>query len=762
MNKVLTGQSDKLRNWIVRAAEGPVILLLLLAVSFLLSGLSKGLPFSETLPDRKMISELCSLARPLAVGGTFCFLIVWFSLLTRPPGKTFSQNRLLTNGSFLFAAASFLSLYSSRQEVLWCFRYLLLFSAYLLCSLFLLNSCRDAVKELLKNREELEKRKKKSAEILARSQKKRLAASGFFLPSCGQETGGIGYIQADITAHKELEYQLQLDRKILENTEEAVVITDVDALIVDINTAYTRITGYKPQEIIGENPRVCQSGHHDKAFYEAMWKELLEIGEWAGEIWDRRKNGELYRKWLTINAVYDKAGNTINYIGIFADITEKRKVERQLKELLFYDPLTKLPNRTLFEELLTQALLNSQFHDDPLILLCLDLHRFKDINDTLGYKAGDDLLIQVSKRIRTCIRETDTVSRLCGDEFMVLLSEVKLTDCVGHLARRLLHVLQQPFHIAGEEVFIDACIGISVYPEDGRDAEILIRNADTAMNFAQKKGPGNYQYFRARMNENLLHRVTVERELRQALEHEGFILYYQPKYNLATGEISGAEALMRWRHPAKGIISPAEFIPVAEESSLILALGEWGLREACHQVKIWQEQGAGELPMAVNLSAKQFQDERLLPLVCEVLAENNIPPESLELEITESALMEEPDKAVQLIKDIRYLGVRIAIDDFGTGYSSLAYLKSFPVNTLKIDQVFIRDIVRDRNDAAIVTSVLSMAESMGLKVVAEGVETEGQLDVLKKMGCEEVQGYYFTKPLPPEGVAELLKRSSSC
>ncbi|MCI5143272.1 MAG: GGDEF domain-containing protein [Candidatus Electrothrix sp. ATG1] len=350
---------------------------------------------------------------------------------------------------------------------------------------------------------------------------------------------------------------------------------------------------------------------------------------------------------------------------------------------------------------------------------------------------------------------------MCGDEFMVLLSEMKLTDYVGHLARHVLHILQQPFHLAGEEVFIDASIGISVYPDDGQDGESLVRNAATAMNFAKKRGAGNYQFFRAQMNENLQHRVTIERELRHALENGEFILYYQPKWALATGRIAGVEALMRWRHPVKGIISPAEFVPVAEESSLILAIGEWGLREACCQVKVWQDEGLGPVPIAVNLSAKQFQDTQLLPLVIEALDENEIQPEALELEITESVLMNDPDTAAELIGDIRRLGVRIAIDDFGTGYSSLAYLKKFPVNTLKIDQAFITDIVRDNNDGAIVGSILSMAKTLHLKVIAEGVETKGQLELLRKMGCEEVQGYYFSKPLPPKGIAELLKKSPS-
>lgn len=780
---------------------------------------------STTVPAQGLGKGLRTLAQPLAIAGGLCFFIAWFALVHRSPQGIFYQNRFLAQSAFLFTLAPFLGLYAFHWEMLWWFGHLVLFCAYLLCSLFLLGSCHDEIKKLWQRSQELETTNKRFTAILEHSpsfialkdadgrfvmvnegfahfwglrgkdiigkveenilparqgkirgsdalrgqkkyeetlwvndEKKVLVTSRFPLTSCEQEDGGFGYIQTDITDRKELEYQLQLDQKIMENTEEAIVITDADALILDVNRAYTRITGYEPREIVGENPRICKSGHHNQDFYVAMWKELLEKGKWSGEICDRRKNGEVYQKWLTINAIYDNTGEIINYVGIFTDITERRKVERQLKKLLFYDPLTHLPNRTLFEELLAQALLNSQFYDEPLVLLCIDLNRFKDVNDALGYKAGDELLVQVSKRIRSCVRETDTVSRLCGDEFMILLSEVKLKDCVGHLARRLLHVLQQPFHLGSDEVFIDACIGISVYPEDGQDAESLVKNADTAINFARKKGQGNYQYFRAQMNENLVHRVTVERELRHALEHEEFILYYQPQYSFATGQIAGVEALMRWQHPEKGVISPAEFIPVAEESSLIVTIGEWGLLEACRQVRVWQEQGLGVVPMAVNLSSKQFQDAELLRLIIATLGKNRMRPEELELEITESVLMENPDKAAGLLRDIRGLGVRIAIDDFGTGYSSLAYLKKFPVNTLKIDQAFITDIVRDNNDGAIVGSILSMAKNLNLKVVAEGVETLGQLDLLRKMGCDEIQGYYYSKPLPPEGLAEFLKK----
>ncbi|XOF35397.1 MAG: putative bifunctional diguanylate cyclase/phosphodiesterase [Candidatus Electrothrix sp. YB6] len=592
--------------------------------------------------------------------------------------------------------------------------------------------------------------------IFLRNENRVLATSRFPVAGAGKKIVGIGYIRTDITGQRELEYQLQMDQKILDNAGEAVVVTDAEAVIQHVNRAYTRITGYAPQEIIGENPRVMQSGRHEQTFYVDMWKQLLETGKWSGEIWDRRKNGEIYQKWLTINAIRDHAGKTINYVGIFTDITEKKRVERQLKNLLFYDPLTNLPNRTLFEELLSQALINSQFHNTPLVLLCIDLNKFKNINSTLGYKAGDDLLVQVSKRIRGDVRATDTVSRLCSDEFVVLLAGIKLKEAVGHLARHILHILRQPFHLAGKEIFIDASIGISMYPEDGRNAETLLRNADTAMHFAKKREQGSYQFFHAGMNRNLSQRIALENRLRRALEQREFMLCYQPKYSLATEQVTGVESLIRWRHPEEGIISPAEFIPIAEESSLIVALGEWGLRKACHQMKEWEKEGLRNVPIAVNLSARQFQDDRLFQLIMACLNEFGITPEMLELEITESVLMEYPDDAVMLLRKIHDFGVRIAIDDFGTGYSSLAYLKKFPVNTLKIDRAFIADITYDTNDAAIVESILAMARSLHLKVIAEGVETKEQADFLREKGCDEVQGYYFSRPLAPEQYAELL------
>jgi diguanylate cyclase (GGDEF)-like protein/PAS domain S-box-containing protein len=589
-----------------------------------------------------------------------------------------------------------------------------------------------------------------------------------FLTSCFSLPGGeednsscVGCIQTDITERRQLEQRLQLDQKIIENTEDAIVVTDAEALIMDVNDAYTEITGYERDEVIGKNPRICKSEHHSREFYEEMWRQLLETGSWSGEIWDRRKNGEVFEKWLTISAIRDSSGATVNYVGIFNDITEKKRIERKLKNLLFYDPLTKLPNRALFVERLEQAMISSQSRDIPLALFCVDLDRFKNINDSLGHKAGDELLAQAAKRIRGGVRKSDVVARLCGDEFTVILSEIKFRESAEHLAKRLIHLLQQPFHISGEEVFINASIGISIYPDDGLEAETLIRNADTAMHFAKEREHGSYQHFRSQMNERLMHRLNVEKHLRHAIDNNEFVLYYQPKYSLEENRIVGAEALIRWHHPSEGIISPAEFIPIAEETGIITALGEWCLKTACRQIKAWDQQGLGLRRVAVNISSRQFENRDLLTLLNTALKETGLDPALLELEITESAVMEDPELAVELLREIRRLGIRIAIDDFGTGYSSLAYLKKFPVNSIKIDQSFIADLAKDSDDAAIVASIIQMGRNLHLEVVAEGVETLEQLEFLRERKCHEVQGYYFSRPLPPEEFAALASRSAA-
>ena len=568
---------------------------------------------------------------------------------------------------------------------------------------------------------------------------------------------GVGCIQTDISERKAMEESLRLAQRIIENTAEAVVVTDADGLIVDINQAYTRITGYERHELIGMNPNVNQSGRHEPVFFVDLWRQLIDTGYWAGEIWDRRKDGEVYPKWLTINAIRDDQGKTRHYVGIFTDISEKKATETKLKNLAFYDPLTGLPNRVYFRERLEEALAVRQRRGSRMALLFIDLDRFKDVNDTLGHNAGDELIVQASKRIRGCLRKTDTVARLGGDEFTVILAEVANEAYAGQLAQHVIERLRQRFVLSGTDVFIGASIGISLYPEDGDDSETLVRNADTAMYHAKENGRGNYQFFRAEMNQRMQRRVTLERNLRHALENDEFVLHYQPKYILETGRLSGVEALVRWRHPLEGLVPPAEFIPLAEETNLILPLGKWVLQTACRQVKDWEMRGLGLHRVSVNLSSRQFQQPDLVRIIRDSLDDATLNPDFLELEITESVVMNNPEAAARLLDEIRAMGVHVAIDDFGTGYSSLAYLKKFPIDALKIDKSFVRDLPQDGDDAAIVESIIALARSLGLGVVAEGVETQAQCEFLRAKGCREVQGFYFSKPLAAEVFVEQIK-----
>lgn len=571
---------------------------------------------------------------------------------------------------------------------------------------------------------------------------------------------GMGCIFTDISERKSMEERLRLAQKVIENTSEAVVITDPGGIIVEINNAYTQITGYEREEVIGLNPRFSQSGHHDKQFYQAMWSQLADEGYWSGEIWDRRKDGEAFPKWLTINAIYNDDDSVSHYVGIFTDISEKKDTEKKLKNLAFYDPLTGLPNRVFFLERLNEALITSQRHRNRTALLFIDLDRFKDVNDTLGHNAGDELIIQASRRIRRCLRQSDTVARLGGDEFTVILTEISNEASIAYIAQQIIEQLCEPFMIYGTEVYIGASVGISVYPDDSDSSETLLKNADTAMYHAKDNGRGNFQFYRDEMNARMLRRVTLERNLRHALENDEFVLHYQPRYSLPEAKIIGMEALVRWNHPKEGLVPPSEFIPLAEETNLIIPLGEWVLHTACAQAKAWEHEGLGSYRMAVNLSSRQFQQLDLIQQVRNALQHCHMDPTLLELEITESIVMKNPEEVASLLAAIRRLGVHISIDDFGTGYSSLAYLKKFPINALKIDRSFVNDLPDDNDDVAIVESIIGMTRSLGIEVVAEGVETPEQVEFLQSRGCKEVQGYYFSKPLPPKEMSELLRKST--
>ncbi len=550
--------------------------------------------------------------------------------------------------------------------------------------------------------------------------------------------------------------RIRLAKQIIDHTGEAVMITDADAHILDVNNAYTQITGYDRKELIGRNPNVNKSGRHDSAFYEEMWGQLQSDGHWSGEIWDRRKNGELFPKWLRINAIRDESGRTRQYVGIFSDITDKKLAEERLRSLAFYDPLTALPNRAFFRERLGKLAATMQRNGRRAALMFIDLDGFKDVNDSLGHAAGDMLLIEVAKRLQTRLRKSDMVARLGGDEFAMLLSDADKPEQMGSLAEEILEVIRSPISIDGHDVRVGASIGIAVYPDDARTVEDLTRHADIAMYQAKDSGKNNYKFFQPDMHTRAVERLNLIHDLHRAVDALAFELYYQPRIRLSDRKLVGMEALIRWPGTDGSMTPPNVFIPIAEETGLILALGDWVLAEACRQTHQWNQQYGTHLRIAVNVSMRQFFSPNFVRNLLAVIREQEFPAHLLELEITESLLIKDTTTAIAIMNQLRQHGISIAIDDFGTGYSSLSYLKRFPINTLKIDQSFVRELTRDSQDAAIVRAVISLAETLALKVVAEGVETREQLDFLQQHQCQEAQGYLLGKPMPAADFARLL------
>ncbi|HLF96246.1 MAG TPA: EAL domain-containing protein [Methylococcaceae bacterium] len=553
----------------------------------------------------------------------------------------------------------------------------------------------------------------------------------------------------NISLLKEREAKLRLSAKVFENSGEAISITDADGTILDVNAAFTAITGYDKSEVVGKNPRILKSGWHDQNFYTQMWHDLLSVGYWHGEMWDRRKNGQTYPIWLTINAVADENGVTSHYVAIFSDISSLKNTEQKLEQLAYYDPLTALPNRFLFKNRLGHECALAQRNQTRLAVFFIDLDRFKNINDTLGHWAGDCLLQDVAVRIQTCVRKSDTVARLGGDEFTVILSGLDEAQEAADIAQKILRALELPVFVDNHPIYVSASIGISLCPDDGDDFNVLTKNADAAMYAAKAKGRGTFQYFEARMNEEAQQRIELETKLHRALENHEFELHYQPKADVGRETITGAEALIRWHHPIDGIIPPDRFIPVAEETGFIHALGRWILRAACLQAKAWADQFYG-IRIAVNLSAKQLLADDFIADLDEILAETGVSPRWIELEITESVVMHDIDTATRRLRSIAEKGIKIAMDDFGTGYSSLSYLRKLPVQVLKIDRSFIRDYQDAGNEevAALIKTIIALGHGLNMRVVAEGVETPQQLELLNAHGCDEIQGYLLSRALP--------------
>ena len=551
----------------------------------------------------------------------------------------------------------------------------------------------------------------------------------------------------NILQRKRAETQLRLAAHVFEHSGEAIVVTDRDNRIIEVNPAFTRMTGYLPEEVRGQNPRILSSGRATPEEYRSMWQAIQEQGFWQGEMWDRRKDGNVYPKLLTISVVRSQRGNIDFHIASFADISEQKASEEKIRHVAHHDALTGLPNRPHLQISLEHAIATAKRESEQIALMFIDLDRFKLINDTLGHNVGDSLLVEVAQRLKASVRESDLVARLGGDEFVVVMSSSDAVNSAAHVAEKILSGLSQPYRIDEHDLRSTPSIGISLYPHDGADIETLMKNADTAMYHAKAMGRNNFHFFSPEMNQSSNERLQLENSLHRALERGEFIVHYQPQQDFSSGRLVGAEALIRWHHPERGMVSPLQFIPLAEENGMILPIGTWVLREVCRQIKAWREQGLPEMRFAVNLSPRQFRQEGLVEEIIAILREFDVPAAALELEITEGSVMDNADAAISQLNRLSQHGLSIAIDDFGTGYSSLSYLKRFPVSKLKIDRSFVMDIPGDANDTAIAIAVIQLAKSLGLEVVAEGVETAEQRRFLGEQGCDLLQGYHYSKPL---------------
>ncbi len=562
----------------------------------------------------------------------------------------------------------------------------------------------------------------------------------------------------DITERKATENQLMLAAEVFKNSRESFIITDAEERILAVNAAFTRITGYSMEDVAGTTPRVLNSGRHDDDFYQKMWHSLLHDDYyWQGEIWDRRKNGELFPQWGSISAVTDANGKLCNYIGVFSDITERKAAEERIEFLAYHDVLTGLPNRRLAMDRLQRALAYADHSGTKMAVLFLDLDNFKTVNDCFGHATGDALLNVVVQRLLECVQDTDIISRQGGDEFLIILTSLADANAATSIVAKILESIEKTIVIDGNELATSLSIGISVYPDDSRDVDALLNLADTAMNHAKESGRNTYRFYTERLNTDAHDHQHIRVELRRALEHGEFVLHYQPQIDLASNTVSGAEALIRWNHPEHGLLPPGRFMRVAEESGLIVPMGDWVLREACRQAVRWQEAGLPAMIVAVNVSAMQFQRGDLEQSVLTALNQSGLAPEFLELELTESIMIQDPETVLKMVQRFKALGLQLSIDDFGTGYSSLSYLKRFNVDKLKIDQSFVRDMASDPNDAAIVRAIIQMASNLNLKTIAEGIEDEHQLSFLRLQCCDEGQGYHFGRPMPADQFADFVR-----
>lgn len=572
----------------------------------------------------------------------------------------------------------------------------------------------------------------------------------------GQPTGILG-ISTDITEIKQSHEQLRLAGIVLDHTADGVIITNARGLILSVNAAYTKITGFSTEESIGLRPNILMSDKQGRSFYRDILRTLKLNGFWRGELWNRRKDGELYPEWLTINTVYNDTGKLINYVAVFSDISAINQSQSDLERMSHYDPVTALPNRSLFHERLQHSLDLSLSYDQALAVVVLDLDGFKTVNDSLGHSMGDLLLQQAASRFLSCVRSEDTVSRLGGDEFALILNNlVHPTDAII-IAKKLLHSLQEPFDLKGTSTLLTASIGISVAPHDSETPEQLLRQADTAMYGAKEGGRNDYRFYQPEMTLRAQERMNSERLLRGAVQKNQFEIWYQPKIDLLNNQVVGAEALLRWRDPVRGLVPPNDFIPLAESTGLIIPIGEHVVDMVCRDIRRWTDLHIPHGAIAVNVAALQIDRSDYVETIRSTLEKYDLPAIVLEVEVTESLMMASPEHSREVLSTLQSLGITTAIDDFGTGYSSLAYLKLLPINSLKIDRSFISDLPHDKSDVAITRTIVELGHALGFKIIAEGVETEEQHQFLKQTGCDQGQGYLYGRPMPAADYEDWLR-----
>ncbi|HEU0187872.1 MAG TPA: EAL domain-containing protein [Gallionellaceae bacterium] len=563
----------------------------------------------------------------------------------------------------------------------------------------------------------------------------------------------------DINERKKAEEELRLAALVYQNSSEAMTVTDRHGIIVSVNPAFTALTGYSLEEVLGKSSKMINSGRDTRESYQDMWREINSIGHWQGEIWNRRKNGELYLEWLTINTIYNDDGSVHRYVALFSDITQKKESEELIWRQANFDTLTSLPNRRMFYDRLEQEVKKSHRSGLPMALMLLDLDRFKEVNDTLGHAQGDVLLVEAARRISECVRKSDTVARLGGDEFTIILSELEDINSAERIAQNIIDSLARPFQLQQEAVFVSASVGITLYPNDAHNIDALIKNADQAMYVSKNSGRGSFSYFTASLQEAAQNRMRLINDLRQAMSKKQFEVRYQPIVEMSTGHINKAEALLRWHHAERGMVSPIQFIPLAEDSGLIHEIGDWVFFEASAQLKYWRTHYEPRFQVSINKSPLQFRqtNEGGEDVWLDRLRALDLPGQSMVIEITEGVLLNAEEIVAGRLLHYRDAGMQVAIDDFGTGYSSLSYLKKFDIDYLKIDQSFVRNLDSDPDDMALCQAIIVMAHKLGLKVIAEGVETPRQRDLLAAYGCDFAQGFLYSEAVPAAEFEALLK-----